>query len=141
MAPPTERGRADAVPAGSVPTASGAGEPSALGADALETAWARVVSRWDDEESHRRFRGLSAALGQLPEAGRRYRAIREGDPDPGKRADAERQINALLAAALHSLEATRRPPPDTARARRTLFLVATGLTLVLVVGVLLLWLR
>lgn len=111
------------------------------GEDALEAAWARVLARWDDDEAHARFRALAVTLGQLPEAGRRYRAVRDGDEDAARREDASRHIDALLATAMTTLEASRDPLPDPHRTRRGLFLVATGLTVALLLGALFLWLR
>jgi hypothetical protein len=94
----------------------------AMEQDPIDEAWARVVERWDDDEQHRKFVGLCLSLSRLPEAGRRYREVREGDPE--RRDEAARRIDKLLSLARSTLEATKDPPPDTNRARRILFVVA-----------------
>jgi hypothetical protein len=106
-------------------SADDAGEP----ADPLREAWEKVDRAWDDPEAHRRFLALCRALGRLPEAGRRYREVREADPS--RAASAEAQIDALLAAAMIEMQAHRAPPP-AASARRWL----TGAALVLLLALL-----
>lgn len=98
--------------------------------DPIEDAWANLQEHWDDAESHRRFIALCATLGRLPEAGRRYREVRDGDP--ARRETAERQIDRLLAFAMQSLETARTPPPDTTRARRILLIVSFVLTVTMI---------
>lgn len=94
--------------------------------DPIEDAWSSLEERWDDAEAHRKFIALCATLDRLPEAGRRYREVRDGDPE--RRETAEHQIDRLLALAMQSLATARTPPPDTARARRILLFVAFVLT-------------
>jgi hypothetical protein len=98
-------------------------------ADPLDEAWARVLATWDDDDAHRRFVSLAVALGRLPEAGRRYREVRDGDPD--RRASAERHIEKLFGLAVQTLEAQKTPPPDP-RANKKLLFVAIGVALSLV---------
>ena len=95
-------------------------------ADPLDEAWARVEERWDDREAHRKFVGLCSTLGRLPEAGRRYREVRDNHPDPERRAEAERHIDRLLGFAMQSLEVMRTEPPR--RARGLLLFIAFVLT-------------
>jgi len=111
----------------SIDASPGSSAPAPPAPDPIPDAWAEVERAWDDPEAHRRFRALCATLGRLPEAGRRYREVR--DRDPARREAAERHIDALLALAASSLEGLRSPPRDLAGRRRGLFLVA------LIVGV------
>lgn len=131
-APPGGGGKAPAREARPVDPAR-ASDPS------IEAAWQQVRADWDDEEAHRRFRALCAAVGRLPEAGRRYREVRERDPDPARRAAAERHIDALLALATSTLEHLRTPPRDLAGQRRGLFLAALLVATALVIVAMLAW--
>jgi hypothetical protein len=84
--------------------------------DPVEQAWAQLVEQWEEAEAHRRFLGLCAALGRLPEAGSRYRNVRNTAADPERRAIAEQQIDRLLAFAVSTLEQVRTDPgPHPAR--------------------------
>lgn len=98
--------------------------------DPIDEAWARLEGSWDDADAHRRFIGLCATLERLPEAGRRYREVRDSDPDPDRRADAEKQIDRLLGFAMQSLETMRTEPPR--RARSVLLLVALAVTVAMI---------
>jgi len=100
--------------------------------DPIDEAWARVVERWDDDEQHKLFVGLCFSLSRLPEAGRRYREVRERDP--ARREDAARRIDKLLTFASKTLDATKEPPPDMKRARRILFVVALVLFCALILS-------
>ncbi len=91
-------------------------------------AWEAVEANWSSDDAHRRFLGLCAASGQLPEAGRRYRRVR--DDDPARAAEAGRRIDALLALATEQLLRHQTPRPE-ARAPRVTFL-AVGVALVIV---------
>ncbi len=93
--------------------------------DPIDEAWARLEEQWDDAEAHRRFIGLCATLDRLPEAGRRYREVRETDPE--RREVARAQIDRLLTYAMQSLEAVR-TPPSASRGRAILLAVAFVLT-------------
>jgi hypothetical protein len=84
-------------------------EEAGSGPDPIDEAWERVDRAWDDEETHRKFIALCRALGRLPEAGRRYREIR--DRDPSRRDAAAAHIDALLSAAMLEMQAHRSPPP------------------------------
>ncbi|MAQ14876.1 MAG: hypothetical protein CMN30_08780 [Sandaracinus sp.] len=90
----------------------------------LEVAWERVEAEWAEDEAHLRFISLCQVLGRLDEAGARYRAVREADPE---RADeAARRIDQVVARALATLHAQRVETPPK-RNRRLLLLVAIGL--------------
>ncbi len=93
-------------------------------ASALDRAWAEVESHWEDDDAHRRFIALCAMQGALPTAGQRYRAVRDSDPARSERA--RRQIDAVLAAALASLDLTRDP---RAQGRRRVVWIGYGLSL------------
>lgn len=90
--------------------------------DPIDEAWAKLQADWDDGDAHRKFIGLCATLDRLPEAGRRYRDVRDNDPDPERRAAAEAHIDRLLGFAMQSLETLRTEPPR--RARSVLLLIA-----------------
>ena len=108
----------------------GAPEPgSDATKDPVETAWDEVEARWDDPAAHKAFVGLCHSLGRLPEAGRRYRAVRDGDPE--RSAEAHRQIDHLLTLAMRTLELTRTPPP-TGRGKRRVLYFAVGVAATLI---------
>jgi hypothetical protein len=96
--------------------------------DPIDEAWARVEAEWGDPEAHRRFVGACVALECLPEAGRRYREVREKDPERSE--EAERQINALIALATQQLQDTRVARPEVTH-KRTLTWAAFFIMLVL----------
>lgn len=85
--------------------------------DPIDEAWAKVEADWGNEEAHRRFVGVCVALDRLPEAGRRYRDVREGDP--ARREEAARHIDRLIALATQQMQDTR-VAPTAARHKRTL---------------------
>ena len=96
--------------------------------DPIEEAWATVEAAWGDDDAHRRFLGVCMALGRLPEAGKRYRRVRESDP---ARAEvAAEQIDRLLGLATQQLEGTR-VEASTPEHKRTLSWVAFFMMLVL----------
>ncbi|MEM1417986.1 MAG: hypothetical protein AAGH15_24020 [Myxococcota bacterium] len=116
----------DALPPEStLPTESEGANPT--GAEALEAAWAEVLSHWDDPGPHERYLALAEALGRQADAGARYRAVREAEPE--RAAEAKRRIDQLVARALVRLHATRTPPRTSSR--RWLFLVAMLVALAL----------
>lgn len=85
--------------------------------DAIDEAWARVEADWGSTEAHRRFVGMCVALDRLPEAGKRYRAVR--DNDPARRDEAGRHIDSLIMLATQQLQDTR-VVPATTEYKRTL---------------------
>jgi hypothetical protein len=70
--------------------------------DPFELAWGELEKVWENEEAHRRFIAFCTYRAALSEAGRRYREVLERDP--ARREQAARQLQAVLAAALASLE-------------------------------------
>jgi hypothetical protein len=96
--------------------------------DPIDEAWARVEAEWGNHEAHRRFVGVCVALDRLPEAGKRYRAVRE--TDPVRRDDAAKQIDGLIALATQQLQDTRVRPTGTDH-KRTLTWAAFFIMLVL----------
>jgi len=90
---------------------------SSVGDESLEEAWAQVDEGWGDDGSHKRFIAVCDAIGRLDEAGARYRAVRESDPQRAE--EAERRIDQIVARALATLQAQRVEPPE--RSRRGLF--------------------
>ena len=95
--------------------------------DPIEEAWARVEAEWGNEDAHRRFVGVCVALDRLPEAGQRYREVRE--TDPARRDDAAKQIDTLIALATQQLQDTR-VQPATNEHKRTLTWAAFFIMLV-----------
>ena len=96
--------------------------------DPVDEAWGKVEEAWEDAETHRRFVGVCIALDRLPEAGRRYREVRERDPSRSQ--EAEAHIHRLLALATQQLQDTR-VVPATAGHKRTLTWVAFLIMLIL----------
>ena len=96
--------------------------------DPVDEAWAKVEATWGDEEAHRRFVGVCVALERLPEAGRRYREVRERDPSRAE--TAAQQIDRLLVLATQQLQDSR-VVPATAGHTRTLRWVAFLVMMVL----------
>ena len=96
--------------------------------DPIDEAWARVEADWGNEEAHRRFVGICVALDRLPEAGKRYRYVRETDPARGE--EAARHIETLLVMATQRLQDTR-VVPATSEHKRTLTWVAFTIMLLL----------
>jgi hypothetical protein len=105
--------------------------------DPFEVAWREVEAHWDEDLHHRRFIALCAAQQALQEAGRRYRKVR--DTDPNRREEAGRRIDAVLTAALQRIQATRTEPKPHAARRITW--VAFGLSAFFIVYALLSILR
>ncbi len=106
--------------------------------DSIEEAWAQVEAEWESEEAHRRFVGLCVALDRLPDAGKRYREVREADPS--RREDAIKRIDTLIALATQQLQDTR-VGPVTNQHKRTLTWAAFFIMLVLMGAGLLLLMR
>jgi hypothetical protein len=82
--------------------------------DPIERAWADVEASWNQPEVHKRFLFVCDSLDRLAEAGRRYRAVKDGDPE--RRAVAEKQIDALLGLAMTRVKADK-TEPRTGRSR------------------------
>jgi hypothetical protein len=104
--------------------------------DPFEHAWAELQAHWDEDRAHRKFIAFCAAQGALSEAGKRYRAVRDGDES--RAADAKKRIDAVLASAMQSMEGLR-----TARPRRTgrLKALALGMCVCMALGALFSMLR
>jgi hypothetical protein len=96
--------------------------------DPIDEAWARVEANWGNEEAHRRFVGVCVAFDRLPEAGKRYREVRETDPE--RRDEAAERIDTLIALTMQQLQDTRIPSTTTAH-KRTLTWAAFFIMLVL----------
>ncbi len=94
--------------------------------DPIDEAWARVEAEWGDADAHRRFVGMCVALDRLPEAGKRYREVRENDAS--RRDKAARQIDTLIALASQRLQDTQ-TMPATSEHKRTLQWVAFAIML------------
>lgn len=76
---------------------------------AFELLWSKVLEHWDDDKVHTAFLELARASMMLPEAGARYRAIKEGDPE---RAEvAEQKLGQLMVLALSMLQSARESFP------------------------------
>ena len=106
--------------------------------DPFEAVWQEVVSAWSDEAAHRKFIAFCASQGALAEAGKRYRRVREEDPDRAKQA--ARWIDAVLAAAMENMQLMRGIEEPAAQARPLKWL-AFALSSFLIVYALLVLLR
>lgn len=93
--------------------------------DPIETAWAEVDENWEDEGAHKRFLMLCQGLDRLSEAGTRYRAIKESDPD--RREVAEAQIDRLLGLAMQQLQVLKTEPKQRS-GKMVLLLIAVGVS-------------
>lgn len=121
------------------PTAASAALPIDTTVDttpALEAAWAKVEQSWDDPTAHDKLVGLCASLGRLEFAGRRYREVRERDPERAARA--QQSIDRIVALAMQTLELHRDPAPPSPK--RILFPVALLLVTALVGTAIWVWL-
>lgn len=96
--------------------------------DPIDEAWGQVEADWGNEEAHRRFIGVCVALERLPEAGKRYRRVRE--VDAARSDDAARQIDKLITLATQQLEDTR-VVPSAPRHKRALTWAAFFIMLIL----------
>lgn len=104
--------------------------------DPIDEAWAKVEAEWGNDDAHRRFVAVCVALDRLPEAGKRYRRVREADP--ARRDEAMKRIDTLIVLATQQLQDTRVQPASTEH-KRTLTWAAFLIMLVLMgVGMLLL---
>lgn len=106
--------------------------------EAIEQTWRQVIADWDNPQAHRAFLTLCAAHHALPEAGKRYRRLR--DQDPARAADAQRHIDNVLAMAMQSLDGTR-IPASTHRTRARLTLASGLLMLLMLVTSIVLWMQ
>lgn len=76
--------------------------------DPLDAAWAALLDRWDQEERHKAFVGLAAALGRLPDAARRYRSV---SGEPARSARAKEGVERILTAAMSAMTPMAREAP------------------------------
>lgn len=67
---------ANRTPGPALPDPASAQPPGATD----DEAWAAVLARWEDEESHHAFLARFGDLAGLAEAGRRYREVLAGKP-------------------------------------------------------------
>ena len=96
--------------------------------DPFDRAFAEVEAHWDQEAAHRKFIAFCRVQGALAEAGRRYRAVRDGDPT--RREAACRWIDAVLAAAMQNMEVLRTEKPRRSK-KLTWVVVAASVCLML----------
>ena len=101
--------------------------------DPIDDAWAKVEADWGSEEAHRRFVGVCVALDQLPEAGKRYRQVRDGDP--ARREEAAKHIDTLIALATQQLQNTKVAPSTTGHKRTLTWLAFTMMLVLMGVGI------
>lgn len=93
-------------------------------APGVDAAWRKLEQDWSSDEAHRRFIAFCSLHGALDHAGRRYRAVRDGDPT--RREDAARRLDAVMGAAMEQLARTRRPAPAPKRRMMWLMVGACG---------------
>lgn len=75
----------------------------------FELLWDKVQTQWDDDKIHAAFLDYARERMLLPEAGARYRVIKETDPT---RAEvAQKKLGMLMALALSLLENERNALP------------------------------
>lgn len=103
---------------------SSAAEMSSVLPPDIAAAWSELERAWQDPDAHRRFVALCAARGALPRAGQLYRGVR--DSDPRRAEEAGRRLDAVTAAALAQLAATKSPPAPPRRRMMWLIVGACG---------------
>jgi len=103
---------------------------SSVGDETLEEAWAEALESWDEDDAHKRFIAVCDAIGRLDEAGARYRAVKESDPERAQEAD--RRIDQVLGRALATLQSKRVEPSE--EPRRRLFWVSVVLFLAILLS-------
>ena len=92
--------------------------------DELETTWAEVRARWDDESAHAALLHRFPDLDGLTEIGRRYRAVLHERPDdPVALRWRDEIVRRATVVAMSQLPRTR-PPEKGSKRLRTLFLSA-----------------
>lgn len=94
--------------------------------DPIERAWEEVDRSWEDEALHARLLEVGRSVGRLGEVGRRYREVRERNPD--RAAVAGRQIDRIVGIAMSGLVPS---PPDEQRVTRRI-VVGVGIVVALV---------
>jgi hypothetical protein len=83
----------------------------------LDALWTRVLDAWFDPKAHVALLEHAVRSESLPEIAGRYRAL-VSDPERG--AIAQQRLDAIVAAAMRMLEATKAPPPAKVPASITL---------------------
>ena len=91
----------------------------------IDLAWQKVLENFSDENSHRRFLILCQAMGKLSEAAKRYREIKDRDPEHADTAD--KQLEKVLAAAVAALSASRSEKLKPALNKMTVFAIGVFL--------------
>ena len=94
----------------------------------LDAAWRELEAQWDDPKAHERFLIACEHAGDLAEAGRRYRVVKEGDPE--RREEAAKRIEALIGRAMTKMLSEREPPQEGKRSRVEWVLIGLSATLV-----------
>ncbi len=108
----------------SAPSTSSAPRKSAE--DPVEAAWRHVLEHWEEEAAHEAFLALCADLGQLGEAGKRYRAVQETSDDPARSADAKQYVDRVLGLAVTLMQTERGDASRIVRrGKLVLYLLAT----------------
>lgn len=75
--------------------------------EALELLWSKVLEHWDEDKVHTAFLEYARERFLLPEAGARYRQIKETDPERAELA--QKKLGQLMTLALALLESAREP--------------------------------
>ena len=99
--------------------------------DPLEAAWQALLDAWPEEGAHRKFLALAETLDRLPDAGSRYRGIKDEAlraGDTARAAEAEAGIERLITRAMGRMELHRQPPDPKPRR------IVLGLGVVLVLA-------
>ena len=100
--------------------------PEAADIAVSEALWNKVEEAFEQDEPHAVYLAHCHKTDQLPEAARRYRALKEGLPqDDPKRAKIDKRLAAVAFMAMASLDEKRTAAPNP-RAR-TLFTVLAAL--------------
>jgi hypothetical protein len=83
----------------------------------LEALWSRALDSWSDPRAHVALLEHAVRAEALPELASRYRALTS---DPARATIAQQRLEAIVAAAMSMLQATKAPPPPKVPAAITL---------------------
>lgn len=75
----------------------------------FESLWQRVLEQWDDDKIHAAFLEYARSRYLLPQAGARYREMKESDP--GRSEVVDKKLAALMVMAVGMLESSRSEAP------------------------------
>lgn len=85
--------------------------------DPLDALWASVLGAWNEPKMHSAFLQYAITASRLPEAAKRYRALKD---DPEKAAEVKKRLDGITAAAMQLLMSSATPRSTSGRVPRWL---------------------